>query len=106
MLPKNIRLSNSSDFYSVSKYGKFSSNNFWSIKYLPSSEFSISVIVSKKVSTKATIRNRIKRRTKSLISSLKSAPKYKILVFPKYKVLKHNYPLLKVEFETLFKPLM
>lgn len=106
MLPKNIRITNPSDFYKISKYGKFSSNNFWSIKFIPSEKPSIAVIVSKKVNSKASIRNRIKRRTKSLILSLKTLPQYKILIFPKNNVLKNSYSLLKIEFETLLKPLM
>jgi len=106
MLPKNLRITNPTDFYKISKNGKFSSNNFWSIKYVPSENPSIAVVVSKKVNNKASIRNRIKRRTKSLILAQNSLPQFKILIFPKNSVLKQKYSLLKIEFETLLKSLI
>lgn len=69
MLPKNYRLRLKKDFDAVFKGGRFSGQSFLTLGYLknnlPVSRFA--VIVGKKVSKKAVVRNLVKRRTIEII---------------------------------------
>ncbi len=70
MLPKVNRLTKKKDFEQVFKKGKSILSNFLIIKllknYLKRNRFGF--IVSRKVSNKATIRNKVKRRLRKVVS--------------------------------------
>lgn len=75
MLPKINRLTKKKDFDSVFKKGKSLKGDFLICKILKNSlrETRIGFIVSKKISNKATMRNKIKRRMRAAaISVLKN----------------------------------
>jgi ribonuclease P protein component len=106
MLPKYLRISNKSDFYRIKKYGGSINSPFFSLKYLKSTSPELAVIVSKKINNKASIRNRIKRKTKSLIITNSNLPSYKILIFPKPGILQIPHSLLIKEFQKLLDNLL
>jgi ribonuclease P protein component len=106
MLPKYLRISNKSDFYKIKKYGGSINSSFFSIKYLKSTSPELAVIVSKKINNKASIRNRIKRKTKNLIITNNNLPSYKMLIFPKPEILQLPHSLLINEFQKLLDKLL
>lgn len=71
MLPKANRLTKKKDFDVVFKKGKSIKNDFLIFKilknHLPESRFGF--VVSKKVSQKATQRNKVKRRLRQIVSA-------------------------------------
>src|SRR3989339_755803 len=77
MLAKNYRLTKKSDFQQVFKVGRKDFNRFFGIRYKPNKldVSRVAVVVSTKVSKKATDRNRIKRQTRSIIDVF--LPKFK-----------------------------
>lgn len=69
-LPKDHRLTKDKDFQSVFDSGKTVKNSFLFIKYLISKDQKKSrfgIVVSGKVSKKATVRNRIRRQISEII---------------------------------------
>lgn len=106
MLPKSLRITNKSDFYKIKKFGKVYHSLYFSVKFLPSNSPELAVIVSKKISNKSSIRNRIKRRTKAVIAGLKELPKLKVIVFPKLQVKNVAFPLLIEDFQKVLKNLL
>jgi ribonuclease P protein component len=70
MLPKINCLKKKKDFEQVFKKGKGFKEDFLILKYISSNlrESRFGIIVSQKVSKKATTRNKIKRRLRALIS--------------------------------------
>ena len=68
MLPKQNRLTNKNDFDLVFRGGKNIKGSFLVVKILKNNlkESRFGFIVSKKVSNKATVRNKIKRRLKDI----------------------------------------
>lgn len=69
MLPEINRLSQKKDFAVVFKSGKGVKGNFLIFKILKnnSNKLRVGFIVSKKVSNKATIRNKVKRRLRAAV---------------------------------------
>jgi ribonuclease P protein component len=69
MLPKEYRLTKKKDFEIIFKQGKSARSDVLSCKILKNnlSESRFGFIVSKKVSGKATVRNKVKRRLRSVI---------------------------------------
>ena len=69
MLPKINRLTKEKDFEAVFKHGKSAKSGFLAVRVLknnlPESRFGF--VVSKKISTKATVRNKIKRRMRDAV---------------------------------------
>ena len=69
MLPKKNRLTKKTDFDAVFKNGKSIKTDFsvWKVSesHLPESRFGF--VVSKKVSNKAIVRNKVKRRLRSIV---------------------------------------
>lgn len=67
MLPRPLRLSAQRDFARVFRKGVSVSTPFFYVRLLPSplSNLRVGVVVSNKISKKATIRNRIKRRLRA-----------------------------------------
>lgn len=69
MLKRKNRLKKKKDFEKVFKKGKRIKEDFLFFKYVPgpSGAFRCGVVVSQKVSKKAVVRNKIKRRIKSIV---------------------------------------
>ena len=67
MLPRPLRLSAQRDFARVFRKGMSVSTPYFFVRFLPSSLANprVGVVVSNKISKKATIRNRIKRRLRA-----------------------------------------
>lgn len=88
MLPKINRLRRKKDFEIVFKKGKTFKEDFLILKFFPNQKKNsrFGVIVSQKVSKKATIRNKIKRRIKASIrqkiSKIKDGLDIVFLVLP------------------------
>lgn len=107
MLPILNRVTLTSDFYKLKKFGKRVSSANFSISYLKDENLSnsiFSVIVSKVIAKKANRRNKLKRITKSLLIKNKSKlpDNIKVLIFPKYTVLTTKNRDLEVEILDLF----
>lgn len=98
-LPKKYRLPSKSEIEKVFKKGKIINSNFLSIRSnrnnLSFSRFV--VIVSLKISKKAVVRNKIKRRLSEIIrlNILKSKPGYDLVFSVKTGILGQNYGELK-----------
>ncbi len=77
MLIKKYRLAKRNDFQSIFTTGRKSFNKLFSLRYKLNNlnNSRIAVVVSNKVSKKATTRNRIKRQIRSIISDF--LPKFK-----------------------------
>jgi ribonuclease P protein component len=87
MLPKTNRLTKKKDFDLVFKKGKNIKSDFLMFKLLENNlkENRFGFIVSKKISSKATVRNRVKRRLrKAVFEALKT-----LILHPKNKEVKY-----------------
>ncbi|HIQ51021.1 MAG TPA: ribonuclease P protein component, partial [Nautiliaceae bacterium] len=82
----------------LKKGKKYSSINFL-LFYFPFNELKVSPIVSKKVSKKAVIRNRIKRRVRNIAKELLKKGGYAIVV--KNDISNTDFQDLKYEFKKL-----
>lgn len=69
MLPKKNRLTKRKDFDLILKKGKAIKEGFLFFKFLPkkNGDSRFGIIVSKKISKKATVRNKLKRRIRALL---------------------------------------
>jgi len=67
--------------------------------YFPFNDFKISPIVSKKISKKAVVRNKIKRRVRSIARELLKKGGYAVVV--KKNISNSNFQDLKYEFKKL-----
>lgn len=102
MLDKSRRLSAKADFSRVYKYGRTGRGQFVIVKALKNTsntepaESKIGVVVSKKISKKATARNRIKRQVASLIREhWRQIPQsYNIIVVVRVSLEKTDIKLL------------
>jgi ribonuclease P protein component len=72
MLPREKRLADTRDFKRVYQKGSFFSGRLSNINFLPNkmSVSRLGVVVSKKISGKATVRNKVKRRFREVSKSL------------------------------------
>ncbi len=72
MLPKENRLSKKNDFDAVFKDGKGVRTAIISVKSIKNSlsHNRFGFVVSKKISTKATVRNKVKRRLRDIVSKV------------------------------------
>lgn len=107
MLPSKNRLAKRSDFQRVFKIGRRNFNKFLNIRYatnnLPNSR--VAVVVSTKVSKKATIRNKTKRQIRSIISVFlpKFSQKYDIIINVLSPILNQEYKAIKEELLKILK---
>lgn len=107
MLAKKFRLHRKSDFDKLAKSSnKFYSNNFV-LKFIKNEGNcnSFAVVVSKKISLKAVIRNKIRRRVYEIIRlNIDNFNKgFKIIIFVKKGVLEMDYSDLEKELLYIFK---
>jgi len=107
MIAKKFRLHKKSDFDELAKSSyKFYSNNFV-LKFVKNNQEinCLATIVSKKISSKAVIRNKIRRRIYEIIrlnmNSFKQG--FNIIIFVKKGVLEMEYAELEKEVLYLFK---
>lgn len=63
------------------------------------------VVVSKKISKKAVVRNKIKRRLREIIRQAHIKPGLDIIIITKPEIIDKNYQDIKNELENLFKNL-
>lgn len=109
MLAFKNRLTKEKDFKKLAQKGKVISRQGFFIKILPNNlEYSrFGIIVSNKISKKATIRNRLKRQIRSLIrSSLNSfKPSFDVVVIVQPGIIKKNYKELAEAFLIAIKKL-
>jgi ribonuclease P protein component len=107
MLPKNNRLKKEKDFELVLKTGKSAREGFLLLKEINNNaghtRFGISI--SKKISKKATLRNRIKRQIASLLKSdLPAIKKGKdVLLIALSGLEKKNFSEIRENISALFK---
>jgi ribonuclease P protein component len=107
MIAKKFRLHKKSDFDELAKSShKFYSNNFV-LRFVKNNEdlSCFAVVVSKKISLKAVIRNKIRRRVYEVIRlNMDSFKKgFKIIIFVKKGVLEMEYSELEKELLYIFK---
>ena len=95
MLPKDNRLSRKKDFERIAKNSRIARGQFLVLKFVPNgmdvSRFGF--IVSKKVSNKAVVRNKVKRRlreaVKDILPSIKKG--YDIAIFAQKAIIEKNF---------------
>lgn len=107
MLSKKFRLHKKSDFDEFSKSpNKFYSNNFV-LRFIKNNDniSCFAVVVSKKISLKAVIRNKIRRRIYEIIRlNMNNFKKgFNVIVFVKKGVLEIEYQELEKELLYIFK---
>ena len=107
MLPLKNRLTKKKDFEVVFKEGKSVKNNFLIFKFLNNNlqESRFGFVVSKKVSNKAVVRNKVKRRLRSAVSthlkSIKNSVDGVIIALPQSD--KEDFAQVKQAVETVFQ---
>ena len=107
MIAKKFRLSKKSDFSKlVQSSNKFYSSNFV-LKFIKDQENlnHFAVVVSKKISLKAVVRNKIRRRIYELLRLNMSNFKlgFKIIIFVKKSILELKYQEIEKELLDIFK---
>lgn len=107
MLEKKLRITKNADFKRIYQKGKFFSNEFFLVKLhpnrFPNNRFA--VIVNKKISKKAVIRNKIKRQIREIIrinqGQLKTG--FDIIVIVKKDLTRESYKNIEQNLLHLFK---
>lgn len=110
MLPKKLRIGNSIRTLMILKKGRALRGRFFFLRYLltRSQESRFAMIVSKKISKQAVLRNLARRRAYEAIRlSLPSLPKtcYDIVVLVQPSLLQAPFPEIVSAFEDSFKKL-
>ncbi|WP_420835238.1 ribonuclease P protein component [Nautilia profundicola] len=83
----------------VFKKGKKFNTEFFLIFYFPLTELKVSPVVSKKISKKAVIRNKIKRRIRSLAYDVLEKGGYAIVA--KKDISEYEFAKLKKDFQKI-----
>lgn len=95
MLPKKFRLIKKRDFNRVHKFGEFFCQDFLAIKLIKNNQkiLRFGFLVSLKISKKATVRNKIKRRLRESVrlklKKIKSG--FDIVIFVRPEIAKKDY---------------
>ena len=110
MLAKKYKITKKEDYYKLYKKGHTFNSPCLKIFILPNGlNFNrFSIVVSKKISSKATTRNNIKRRIKGAIFEdglQKTTPSFDILILTYPGIDKLDSLFLKEKFKKLFKKL-
>ena len=110
MLAKNNRLRDKKKISFIFKKGKRTNGSFFSLVYLPSGEnnFKAVFLIAKKVSQKATRRNRIRRllsESVRLIQKEKNLPKINLVVRVLFDPKDVKLDNIKKDFEKCFEKL-
>lgn len=105
MLPKEYRLKRKKDFEKVLRRGKLLAKNFLILKTVKNNlkTIRIGVVVSRKVSKKAVLRNKAKRKIREAIRAniKKIKPGYDLIFFTKKGIEKKSFSEIKEEVEKL-----
>ncbi|MFA6410283.1 MAG: ribonuclease P protein component [Candidatus Buchananbacteria bacterium] len=105
MIPANQRLTQDRDFKRINSLGKAYFCQLFRIKILPNQRpvSRLAVVVSTKVSKKATLRNRLKRQFREIIRLNREKIKtgYDIILSPNNQALGHKYADLEENFLAL-----
>jgi len=95
------------DFDNIFKNGKGRAGNFIFLKYRKNNLnlFRVGFVVGIKISKKANIRNRIKRRLKDIVRKIlaDTVPKFDIIIVAKPKIIDKKYKEIKDELKFLFE---
>lgn len=109
MLPKENRLTEKADFEFVKQNGKFISAPIFSISFVKQAEKTDGIrfgfIVSKKISTKAHIRNRVKRILREILrTNISLIPRgYDYVIVAKPGIVHANRVTIQSELEKCLK---
>ncbi|MDX9913472.1 MAG: ribonuclease P protein component [Candidatus Moranbacteria bacterium] len=107
MFSKKYKITKKEDFNKIYKNGSVFYSEYLKVFVLPNnlSHNRFSVVISKKVSTKAVVRNKIKRKiTNSLVDFDKNLkPSRDIIIIPLLEIATLKTNLLKEKFEQLLK---
>lgn len=107
MLTKKYRLTKKKDFDKVAKGGKFFKENFLVLKKIKNNLqwTRVGFVVSQKISKKAVVRNKIKRRLREIVkvnlNKIKSG--YDIIFFTKKGIEKKEFLEIKKIIENLLQ---
>ena len=105
MLPKEHRLKKKKDFERVLRRGKLLAKNFLTLKTVKNNlkTIRIGVVVSRKVSKKAVLRNKTKRKLREAARAniKKIKPGYDLIFFTKKGIEKKSFSEIKKEVEKL-----
>jgi len=107
MLPKANRLVKESEFKKVAKRAKPVHSNFLILKKLPNPNqvTAFGIVISTKVSKKAVVRNKIRRRIREILRIYLNEvmPGFKVMLVVKNTILDKDYQAIKVDLEALLK---
>lgn len=103
MLPKEHRLQEERDFSRITRYGLSISLPFFNVKFYQkeTGESRFGIVVSNKISKKATLRNTIKRRIREVLRKNKALyiPQTDTIIFAKTPIV--NAPSTDIEKMTI-----
>lgn len=107
MLPKAHRLTRESDFKKIAKEAKSVHSRLFLLKKLSSLEkqTKFGIVISTKVSKKATIRNKVKRQTREIIhlNLPQIKPNYKVVIIVKNNIVDKDYQEIEKDLESILK---
>ena len=107
MLPKANRLTKETDFKLLAKKGRLFYSSLFTIKLNKKKNFAsrFGVVISAKVSKKAVVRNKVKRRITEIIRLAlpKIKSEFDVMILVKPVVAEKNYKEIKEDLEKLFK---
>lgn len=105
MLKKENRLTKKKDFDNVFKKGRGIRANSLFLKTIENNKehTRIGIIVSKKVSKKAPVRNKVKRRIREILRNMNFKQGFDIIIITHPKIKEKNFGEIKKEINYLFK---
>ena len=107
MLPKDSRLTKRTDFEKVARGSRPTHSKYLILKKSPNPNHKtkFGIVISTKVSKKAVVRNKIRRRIREVLRSnlSKIKPDYKVILVVKNTVIDKDYQELKQDLETILK---
>ncbi len=107
MLAKTSRLTKENDFKKVFNLGKKITGRFFAAYFLKTpGKTRVAVIVSNKISKKAVIRNKLKRRMREIIKKNLEGLEYDIVVSAKLSALDQKYSELSEDLSSSLKKII
>lgn len=107
MLPKNNRLKKKKDFERVFRLGKKIKGDCFYLKFLENNlnKIRVGFVVSKNVSNKATIRNKVKRRMREVVRRMleRLKPGYDVVIVAQRGIEKEDFLKIKKKIEEALK---
>ena len=107
MVPTNKRLKISKDQFERFKQGDKISNRWFTLFAITSSEekTKFGTIISKKIASKATKRNLLRRRLQSILLEMNDLHNFDLLILPKKPILELQFQELKNKIKIAVKKL-